>query len=185
MIMGEKINLVNQLYPATLNNDKLTKVTIKLLDQGMGTDVKENYGGASSLVGAPIGGAMPMKTLKMPNGPDNPGELVEDPTQEEPMTPTYTPGENFGLDSGSVEDVAEQSTNSRKHLVKQVFQAGKIFIEQLQALPDNELQALYQERPQVHNLMKQLHTHVNDALTGKLLDAPSHQAQSDYVNEAN
>jgi hypothetical protein len=65
-----KADLVNQLYPATVGNDPLTNVTIKLLDQGMGIkDVAENFGGGG-LQGAPIGGAMPMKTLKMPNGPD-------------------------------------------------------------------------------------------------------------------
>jgi hypothetical protein len=177
-----KANLVNQLYPTTVGNDPLTNVTIKLLDQGMGIkDVAENFGGGG-LQGAPIGGAMPMRTIKMPNGPDKPGDLVEDPTQEEPMTPTYTPGENFGLDSGSVEDVAEQSVNSRKQAIKQIFQSGKDFVKHLNSLSDSELEALYQERPQMRELIKQLHSHVNEAMQSKMLDAPSHQA-SDYVEE--
>jgi hypothetical protein len=166
-----------------VGNNPLTNVTIKLLDQGMGIkDVAENFGGAGSLVGAPIGGAMPMKTLKMPNGPDNPGELVEDPTQEEPMTPTYTPGENFGLDSGSVEDVQEQAVDPQRHMIRQVFQSGKDFVKHLKSMPDTELYALYQERPEMRELMKKLHAHVNEAMQSKVLDAPSHQA-SDYIEE--
>jgi len=178
-----RANLVNILYPTTVGNERLTNATIKLISQGLGVnDVNENYGGASSLVGAPIGGAMPMKTLKMPNGPDNPGELVEDPTQEEPMTPTYTPGENFGLDSGSVEDVQEQAVDPQRHMIRQVFQSGKDFVKHLKSMPDTELYALYQERPEMRELMKKLHAHVNEAMQSKVLDAPSHQA-SDYIEE--
>jgi len=109
-------------------------------------------------------------------------KLDEDPTQEEPMQPTYTPGASAGMSAGSVEDVTEQSVDPRKHMIKQVFQSGKEFIKQLQALSDDELQALYQERPQMRELMKQLHTHVNEAMQSKVLDAPSHLA-SDYVEE--
>jgi hypothetical protein len=147
-----KAKLVNQLYPATVGNDPLTNVTIKLLDQGMGIkDVAENYGGARDLIGAPIGGgAMDTKTLKMPNGPD---ELDEDP-----------------------------AIDTRKHMIKQVFQSGKDFVNHLKSMPDTELQALYQERPEVRELMKKLHAHVNEAMQSKVLDAPSHQA-SDYVEE--
>ena len=182
MIMGEKINLVNQLYPATLNNDKLTKVTIKLLDQGMGIkDVAENAGGG--LQGPPVGGgALLMKTVKMPNGPDNPGELVEDPTEDESQVPTYTPNVDPDMTAGSVEDVAEQSKNPRGHMVKQMFRSGKHFIDQLKAMPDSELQALYHDMPQMRDLMKQLHVQVNEALKGKILDAPGHIA-ADYVEE--
>jgi hypothetical protein len=147
-----KAKLVNQLYPATVGNDPLTNVTIKLLDQGMGIKaVAENYGGARDLIGAPIGGgAMDTKTLNMPNGPD---ELDEDP-----------------------------AIDTRKHMIKQVFQSGKDFVNHLKSLPDSELEALYQERPQMRELMKQLHSHVNEAMQSKVLDAPSHQA-SDYIEE--
>jgi len=182
MPMGEKINLVNQLYPATLNNDKLTKVTVKLLDQGMGAGVKENFGGGG-LQGAPAGGgALLMKTVKMPNGPDNPGDLVEDPTEDEPQVPTYTPNVDPGMTAGSVEDVTEQNKNPRRHMVKQMFKSGKNFIDQLNAMPDSELEELYQAMPQMRDLMKQLHTQVNEALKGKILDAPSHIA-ADYIEE--
>ena len=175
--------LVNILYPDTVNNDRLTTATIKLINKGLGIkDVAENFGGGG-LQGAPVGGgAMNRMSVKMPNGPDNPGELVEDPTQEEPMTPTYTPGENFGLDSGSVEDVNEQNVDSRRHMIKQVFQSGKDFVKHLNSMSDNELEALYHERPQMRELMKQLHAHVNEAMQSKVLDAPSHQA-SDYIEE--
>jgi len=147
-----KAKLVNQLYPATVGNNPLTNVTIKLLDQGMGIkDVAENYGGAGDLIGAPIGdGAMDTKTLNMPNGPD---ELDEDP-----------------------------AIDTRRHMIKQVFQSGKDFVNHLKSLPDSELEALYQERPQMRELMKQLHSHVNEAMQSKVLDTPSHQA-SDYIEE--
>jgi glycerol-3-phosphate cytidylyltransferase-like family protein len=147
-----KAKLVNQLYPATVGNDPLTNVTIKLLDQGMGIkDVAENYGGAGDLIGAPIGGgAIDTKTLNMPNGPD---ELDEDP-----------------------------AIDTRRHMIKQVFQSGKDFVNHLKSLPDSELEALYQERPQMRELMKQLHSHVNKAMQSKVLDTPSHQA-SDYIEE--
>lgn len=65
-----RAHLVNILYPTTVGNKRLTDVTAKLISQGLGIkDVAENFGGGG-LQGAPIGGAMPMKTLKMPNGPD-------------------------------------------------------------------------------------------------------------------
>jgi hypothetical protein len=67
-------------------------------------------------------------------------------------------------------------------MIKQVFQSGKDFINHLKSLPDSELEALYQERPQMRELMKQLHSHVNEAMQSKVLDAPSHQA-SDYIEE--
>jgi hypothetical protein len=151
MTAEEKIKLVNQLYPATVGNDRLSNVTVKLLDQGMASPVAENYGGAAGLVGAPIGGgAMDTKTLNMPNGPD---ELDEDPV-----------------------------IDTRKHMIRQVFQSGKEFVKQLQALSDSELEALYQERPQMRELMKQLHSHVNEAMQSKVLDAAVYQA-SDYIEE--
>ena len=178
MSAEEKIKLVNQLYPTTQGNDKLASVTVKLLDQGMGSSVAENISGG--LQGAPIGGgALSMKTVKMPNGPD---ELDEDPTEDEPMQPTYTPNVDAGMTAGSVEDVTEQNTNPRRHMVKQVFRSGKNFIDQLKAMPDSELQALYHDMPQMRNLMKQLHDQVNEALKGKILDAPSHIA-ADYIEE--
>ena len=151
MTAEEKVKLVNQLYPATVGNDKLSNVTVKLLDQGMASPVAENFGGAGDLIGAPIGGgAIDTKTLNMPNGPD---ELDEDPT-----------------------------IDTRKHMIKQVFQSGKDFVNHLKSLPDSELEALYQERPQMRELMKQLHSHVNEAMQSKVLDTPSHQA-SDYIEE--
>ena len=41
MTLDQKAGLVNALYPQTEGNDKLTTVTIKLIDAGMGTDSKE------------------------------------------------------------------------------------------------------------------------------------------------
>ena len=175
-----KAKLVNQLYPATVGNNPLTNVTIKLLDQGMGIkDVAENFGGGG-LQGAPVGGGVMNRSgVKMPNGPDNPGELVEDPTEEEPMQPTYTPNLDSGPDSGSVEESTDSDSQDR---IRQVFGAGMNFVKQLQALSDNELAELYNARPQLRELMKQLHTHVNETMHSKVLDAPSHQA-SDYMEE--
>ena len=180
MSAEDKVKLVNQLYPITQGNDKLSAVTVKLLDQGMAQPMDENFGGASSLVGVPIGGgAMSTKTLRMPNGPE---EIEEDPTEDEPMTPTYTPGETFGLSSGSVEDVAEQGVGARQNMIKQIFQSGSDFVKHLNSVPNSELEALYHQRPQMRDLMKKLHAHINEAMQGKVLDAPSHQAQ-DYVEE--
>jgi len=148
MTPDQKGGLVNALYPQTEGNDKLTGVTIKLLDAGMGADIKENFGG-SGLVGAPVGSGAQIPTSNMPNGPD---------------------------------DVTEQTTDPNRHMIKQVFQSGKDFVKHLNSMPDSELQALYQARPEVRELMKKLHAHVNEAMQSKVLDAPSHQA-SDYMEE--
>lgn len=78
MTPEQKQNLVHALYPQTQNNDKLTAVTVKLIDTGMG-----NKNVAEALQGAPIGGAINTKTLPMPNGPDektvDEAILVNDP----------------------------------------------------------------------------------------------------------
>ena len=80
MTPDQKISLVNSLYPQTTGNDKLTNVTIKLLDAGMGNEVKEQ------LQGAPIGGGVGTlnpSSVPMPNGPDektvDEATLVNDP----------------------------------------------------------------------------------------------------------
>lgn len=76
MSSEQKANLVHALYPSTDGNDKLTGVTVKLLDAGMGA-VEEQ------LQGAPVG-----------SGPGalNPGigeaTLVNDPEQGELIRPT-------------------------------------------------------------------------------------------------
>jgi len=76
----QKANLTHALYPTTDGNDKLTDVTIKLLDAGMGNKVKEQ------LQGAPIGGGVGTlnpSSVPMPNGPDektvDEATLVNDP----------------------------------------------------------------------------------------------------------
>jgi len=144
-----KTNLVNQLYPNTMGNDRLTNVTMKLIDKGLGvTDVAETFGG-SGLVGAPVGSGAQIPMTNMPNGPD---------------------------------EVTEQAVDPHRHMIKQVFQSGKDFVKHLNSMPNTELQALYQARPEVRELMKKLHAHVNEAMQSKVLDAPAHQA-SDYMEE--
>jgi glycerol-3-phosphate cytidylyltransferase-like family protein len=81
----QKANLVNSLYPQTANNNKLTDVTIKLLDAGMGDNQVQE-----ALRGAPIGGAIPTKTVPMPNRADkevDEATLVNDPEQGELIRP--------------------------------------------------------------------------------------------------
>jgi hypothetical protein len=86
----QKANLVHALYPATQGNDKLTGVTVQLIDAGMGNSVKEE-----TLVGTPIGGSpdqLSPTRAKMPNGPDektvDEATLVNDPTAGIQIRPT-------------------------------------------------------------------------------------------------
>jgi len=86
----QKANLVHALYPATQGNDKLTGVTVQLIDAGMGNSVKEE-----TLIGTPIGdgaGTLNPTATKMPNGPDektvDEATLVNDPEQGELIRPS-------------------------------------------------------------------------------------------------
>ena len=83
----QKAILVNSLYPHTQGNEKLTSVTIKLIDAGMGNDVKEALQGPAFGVGA--GGLNP--GMPMPNGPDkevDEATLVNDPDNGVQIRPT-------------------------------------------------------------------------------------------------
>jgi hypothetical protein len=89
MTPEQKASLVHSLYPQTDGNDKLTAVTIKLLDAGMGSGVNEQ------LQGAPVGGGVGTlnpSSVPMPNGPDektvDEATLVNDPEQGELIRPT-------------------------------------------------------------------------------------------------
>lgn len=89
MTPEQKETLVHALYPTTVNNDKLTGVTVKLLDAGMGGAVSEN------LVAPPIGdgvGTLSPTHTKMPNGPDaatvDEATLVNDPEKGIQIRPT-------------------------------------------------------------------------------------------------
>jgi hypothetical protein len=89
MTPEQKDKLVHALYPTTEGNDKLTAVTTKLLDAGMGTPVSEN------LMGAPVGGGVGTlnpTSSKMPNGPDevevDEATLVNDPEKGVQIRPT-------------------------------------------------------------------------------------------------
>lgn len=65
MTPEQKTNLVHQLYPDTVQKDQLGQVIVKAFDHVLGAgQVKENSA-------APTGGAMELKTLRMPNGPDH------------------------------------------------------------------------------------------------------------------
>lgn len=73
MTPEQKSALVNALYPQTAGNEKLTGVTIKLLDAGMGIQNE-------SLQGAPIGGALDQVATPMPNAESvDEAVLVNDP----------------------------------------------------------------------------------------------------------
>jgi hypothetical protein len=79
MTPDQQNNLVNALYPQTVGNDKLTAVTVKLINAGLGNNVQE------ALQGAPVGGGagtLNPTSTPMPNGPDEPVDeatLVNDP----------------------------------------------------------------------------------------------------------
>ena len=110
MTLDQKAGLVNALYPQTEGNDKLTTVTIKLIDAGMGTDSKEapaetknlNKKAMNAIVKqhAPVdedqgNGQLLAKTIALtPTGPAGAsGEvdeatLVNDPEQGELIRPT-------------------------------------------------------------------------------------------------
>lgn len=105
-----KTQLINIMYPATLNNPRLTDVTVKLMDKGMGTDSKEapaetknlNKKAMNAIVRqhAPVdedqgNGQLLAKTIALtPTGPAGAsGEvdeatLVNDPEQGELIRPT-------------------------------------------------------------------------------------------------
>lgn len=71
-----KAQLVNIMYPATVNNPRLTDVTVKLMNQGMGSKVSE------ALQGAPVGsGVMNPSAMPMPNSPVEEATLINDPDQ--------------------------------------------------------------------------------------------------------
>ena len=75
MSSEQKISLVNSLYPQTVGNEKLTGVTVKLLDAGMGI-------ANESLQGAPIGGAMDQVSTPMPNAESvEEAVLINDPEE--------------------------------------------------------------------------------------------------------
>jgi hypothetical protein len=89
MTPEQKENLVHALYPSTDGNDKLTGVTVKLLDAGMAAPVSEN------LMGAPVGGGVGTLNpshVNMPNGPDentvDEATLVNDPESGIQIRPT-------------------------------------------------------------------------------------------------
>jgi hypothetical protein len=147
-----RAHLVNILYPTTVGNERLTDVTTKLISQGLGVKDVAENYGGARDLIGAPIGGGAMDTKTL-KMPNGPDELDEDP-----------------------------AIDPRKHMIKQVFQSGKDFVNYLKSMPDTELQALYQERPEVRELMKKLHAHVNEAMQSKVLDAPGHQA-SDYVEE--
>ena len=87
MSSDQKAALVNSLYPQTQGNEKLTNVTIKLIDVGMDGAVKEALQGPAFGVGAGgLNAGMPM-----PNGPDkevDEATLVNDPDNGVQIRPT-------------------------------------------------------------------------------------------------
>jgi len=110
MTPDQKANLVHALYPTTDGNDKLTSVTIKLLDAGMGGAVSEN------LMGAPVGGGagtLNPSHVKMPNGPDektvDEAILVNDPEEGIQIRPTGGLGtwDEAGLKNGLAKQLIE------------------------------------------------------------------------------
>jgi hypothetical protein len=87
MTPEQKNSLVNALYPQTAGNDKLTAVTVKLIDAGMGGSVQEALQGPA--FGGGAGTLQP--GVPMPNGEDTEVEeatLVNDPEQGELIRPT-------------------------------------------------------------------------------------------------
>jgi hypothetical protein len=110
MTPEQKEKLVHALYPTTGGNDKLTAVTTKLLDAGMGTPVSEN------LMGAPVGsgaGTLNPTSSKMPNGPDevevDEATLVNDPEEGIQIRPTGGLGtwNEAGLKKGLAKQLIE------------------------------------------------------------------------------
>lgn len=72
MMEQEKMSLVQIMYPSTADNDAAASKIVNILDEILGSKVKENLGGAqASLLGAAVGGGSgglnPTNT-PMPNG---------------------------------------------------------------------------------------------------------------------
>ena len=77
-----KAQLVNIMYPATANNPRLTDVTVKLMDNGMGTDSKEAPAETKNL------NKKAMADIVRKQSPVDEATLVNDPDQGELIRPT-------------------------------------------------------------------------------------------------
>ena len=77
-----KAQLVNIMYPATVNNPRLTDVTVKLMDNGMGTDSKEAPAETKNL------NKKAMADIVRKQSPVDEATLVNDPDQGELIRPT-------------------------------------------------------------------------------------------------
>jgi len=77
-----KAQLVNIMYPATANNPRLTDVTVKLMDNGMGTDSKQAPAETKNL------NKKAMADIVRKQSPVDEATLVNDPDQGELIRPT-------------------------------------------------------------------------------------------------
>jgi hypothetical protein len=77
-----KAQLVNLMYPATVNNTRLTDVTVKLMDNGMGTDSKQAPAETKNL------NKKAMADIVRKQSPVDEATLVNDPDQGELIRPT-------------------------------------------------------------------------------------------------